>query len=83
MAKSIYIGRYNSWGYAVFNMSAGDCVYTAGNSPYDSQVYTTPEFGLSLATMREFCEQTTREIAKENGGNFDGVELDDSNYPPS
>ncbi len=76
--KANYIGRYNILGYEVFNLAASVSVYTAGNSPHDSMVVCSPEEGLPLETIREYCEQTTREIAEENNGTFGGIEYDDT-----
>ena len=64
------IGRYNERKYEI--EVGGEVVYTAGNSPYDSQVYT--ERGVGLDTMRRYCEQTAKDIAKERKAKFLGCE---------
>lgn len=66
------IGYYNELEYSV--EIDGKEIYTAGNSPLDSQAYTSAEDGVGLERMREFCEQTSRELAKENHAEFIGVE---------
>ena len=79
-----YIGRYNTLGYSVVVMFANgheDTLYTAGNSPLDSQWYV--EDGLDLDTMKRYCEQTTKEMATENKGAFGGVEFYHSENAPS
>ena len=71
MPKGV-IGRYNAREYEV--EVVGEIVYTAGNSPFDSQAYTLAEEGVGLATMKEYCEQTARDIAKEQHKRYLGVE---------
>jgi hypothetical protein len=84
MPKSVFIGSYNEYGYAVVNHTTSTVVYTAGNSLYDSQTYLEPsdERAVSLALMREFCQETTRDIARENKAEYGGVGYDDSGNPP-
>jgi hypothetical protein len=66
------IGYYNALEYYV--MLDGKVVYSAGNSPFDSQFYTSEYNGVGLKTMRSYCIQTTKEIAKENNAKYVGVE---------
>lgn len=71
------IGQYNENGYNVDLINSHGVritYYNAGNSPYDSQVYVSPEDGLSLETLKEFCAQTSQEIAKELNATFLGIE---------
>ena len=70
------IGYYCNYQYEV--TIDGETLYAAGNSPGCSQTYTTKENGLPLETMKKFCEQTSREMAKENNTEFIGVEFDES-----
>ncbi len=76
--KARVVGYYNELWYSVFMYSddepTGIELYRAGNSPYDSQGYTSKEDGVGLATMKRYCEQTSREIAKEKKSKFIGVE---------
>jgi hypothetical protein len=66
------IGYYNALEYRV--EIDGKEVYQAGNSPDDSQAYTSKENGVGLRTMRSYCIYTTHEIAKENHAKYGGVE---------
>ena len=66
------LGRYNELEYEV--EVDGKIIYEAGNSPFDSQVYTSADDGVGLETMRKYCEQTTKNIAEEQGAKFIGVE---------
>ena len=53
----------------------GRVVYAAGNHVHDStQPAMRKEDRLPLRTIRKFCNRTTREIARERGGVFAGVE---------
>lgn len=72
MKLSKVIGRYNELEYEV--ELDGEVIYSAGNSPFDSQVYTDKETGVGLAVMKEYCEYTSREFAKEHKAKFMGVE---------
>lgn len=75
-----FVGYYNQYGYQVFEFETGtndgNLVYNAGNSPYDSQENVPVSKGLSLETLKNFCEQTTKEIATENKGTFIGIEYE-------
>lgn len=72
------IGYYSEYEYTV--EIDGKEVYRAGNSPFDSQVYVR-DLGnyavVPLATMKEYCDQTTRELAKENKASFVGIEYNE------
>jgi hypothetical protein len=50
----------------------GKEVYRAGNSPLDSQVYLS-EGGVGLVQMRDWCEQTCKEMASEMQVGFIGL----------
>lgn len=73
-----FIGYYNEYGYAVVNTRTNEEVYTAGNSKVDQSESLDPgsKNALDLATLRRYCERTTREIAQEEGGEYGGVELE-------
>ena len=69
------IGYYNEYEYRV-EVDEQE-VYQAGNSPHDSQVYSRDLANfetLPLETMRKYCEQTSKEIAKEQGAKYIGVD---------
>jgi len=69
------IGYYNELLYRV--ELNGKEIYSVGNSPFDSQVYTSKESGVGLETMKKYCEQTSKELAKENHAKFIGVEYEE------
>ena len=60
-------GIYNEAGYAI--LSDGEPIYSAGNSPADSQVYmgAGADGSLDLKTIRKYCEQTAVEFSLERG----------------
>lgn len=66
------IGRYNELEYEV--EIDGEIVYTGGNSPLDSQAYVGESDGVGLKTMRDYCNQTTQQIAGEHDAEFMGIE---------
>ena len=71
--KVIVSGEYSRYGYHVW--AGSRIVYTALNHRCDSQQAAMCEQDrLSLRKLRQFCQRTTREIAKECGGLFAGVE---------
>lgn len=55
----------------------GKDIYTAGNSPFDSQGYVSARNGVGLQTMRKYCIQTSKELARENNAQYIGVERED------
>ena len=72
------IGYYNAGHYSV---DLGDEeVYHAGNSPHDSAVYLSPKMGVGLAKMRKYCIQTAKDIAREQGAKYVGVERIEEDY---
>lgn len=66
------IGYYNELEYRVEVDSKE--VYTAGNSHFDSQGYVDTDEGVGLDVMKQYCEQTTRNIALEHKAQYIGVE---------
>ncbi len=70
------IAYYNELQYRITDIDANEDIYTAGNSPYDSQQYTSADDGVGLDTMKQFAECTGREIAQENKCEFVGVEYE-------
>jgi hypothetical protein len=76
------IGYYNTLQYRVvlFDKDVntdGKDIYTAGNSPFESQTYVSADEGVGLRTMRKYCIQTSKELAKENKAQYIGVERED------
>lgn len=59
-------GHFYSRGYEIINRR-NVIIYSAGNHPLDSQRFISPSEGLSIKTLEKFCEQTGKELAKENG----------------
>lgn len=74
------IGYYNELEYTVEIIGPGDheVLYSAGNSPFDSQGYTSKEEGVGLEKMKQYCEQTAKEIAKEMNIEFIGIEYEEN-----
>lgn len=61
-------GEYNKQGYTIFD-EQGNELYSAGNSPFDSQQDVTGlACALPIETIRRYCVTTCAEIAEENGG---------------
>lgn len=84
-AQPSYYGEYNSYGYAIYteNEHGTYTVYSAGNSTKDGAVYLVPcKDTLSADKLREFCENTGKELALENGAVWQGVQFDDSDCAP-
>ena len=52
----------------------GEQIYEAGNSPFDAQAFVDAEDGVGLAKMKEYCEKTTKEIAKERNAKYIGIQ---------
>lgn len=64
------IGFYHSHGYNIWLANNGrlvDQVYEAGNSPACSVTLVPVECGVSVETLKRYCEQTGREMAAEMG----------------
>jgi hypothetical protein len=66
------IGYYNELEYRI--ELDGKEIYTAGNSPFDSQQYTSKENGVGLIKMKQYCEVTAKDLAKEHNANLIGIE---------
>lgn len=69
-------GYYNEQGYQVESDNPMDAIlYRAGNHALDSQQDGTgTEHQLPLETIKEYCDQTTLEIAAELDTEYVGVE---------
>lgn len=70
--KKVVTAEYNHFGYEVF--VDGAPVYQAGNAVGDSTVAVPAERGVGLQKLRQYAVQTAKEIAKERGARFGGVE---------
>jgi hypothetical protein len=76
-----FIGYYNELGYRICKMVDGRVVaevYSAGNSPADSQQTVPARHGVGLKKIKEWTEQTGREIAEEAESAFFGIEYEES-----
>ena len=75
------IGYYNEQGYSVVGIDLPKenyiQLYNAGNSPLDSQDYVPIERGVGLERMKQYCGQTTRDIAKEHKALYGGIEYEE------
>lgn len=69
------VGYYSAQRYEVY--VGGECVYTGGNHPFDSQIIVSKENGVGLKKMRHYCIQTTKEIAAEQNVPYMGVSRDE------
>jgi hypothetical protein len=78
--KNKVIGYYNELEYSIVEFNEdepmGNELYRAGNHPNDSQVYTSKEKGVGLDTMKKYCKQTTKDIAKEHKAKYGGIEYE-------
>ena len=77
MEKIKVIGRYHELQYEVVDFTNDQVLYTAGNSPLDSQGYVPAEDGVGIDTMKQYCEKTTRQIAQEQNAEYIGVEYNE------
>lgn len=71
--KQELIGYYDLDGYRIEDNLDGEVLYEAGNNPHESSSHVAHEHGLSLATLKEYCERTGREMAEERGATFAGA----------
>jgi hypothetical protein len=73
--KEKIIGYYNKYGYRI-QVIDGDELYVAGNNKYDStQGAESLEDAIPLDKLKEYCEQSGNEIAKERNAIFVGIEF--------
>ena len=72
LKNNIVTGCYDGNGYAVFFNNTQ--IYSAGNSPYDTYNVIDPPWALSIETLRDYCINMTKEIAKEQKAEYGGVE---------
>lgn len=71
------IGFYNELRYFIVENKSGAILYIAGNSKLDSRPFLSAEDGVGLEKMKEFCEYTAREVAREKHIKYLGIEYDE------
>ena len=71
------IGYYNEQGYSIVDINSNTELYTAGNSPFDSQQSVGVSDALSIGTIKEFCKSTLKEMTEEISARVLGVEYRD------
>ena len=59
-------GTFGPTGYQIFT-DTGAQIYSAGNSPQDSQAYVDPSVGVSVSLLEVYCNATGIEMAAEWG----------------
>ena len=71
-------GKYTKYGYKIWSDEKQDTIYQAGNSRYDSSQYVKPDRpdAVSLESLAEYCEDTGKEMAEEQGAKWLGCEYD-------
>ena len=81
--KLHYIGYYNELGYWISQSHNSQLleIYRAGNNPQDSGPGQSLSVGddqaLPLEIIRQYCEQTGKYMAEENGAEWCGVEYEE------
>ena len=65
------MGYYSAQQYYI--VKGTEVIYTAGNSAYDSQGFVPAKDGVGIVKMKEYCEQTGKQMAKEFGLEFTGT----------
>ena len=68
------MGFYNEYGYNITDIDTGLDLYHAGNSPFES-TDVIPS-GLSLKKIKKMCNNTGKEMARENNCEWIGVEVE-------
>lgn len=71
--KMEIIGYYDENGYQIENHRECEILYQAGNNPLESSSYVPVNEGLPIKTIREYCERTGKEMAKENNAYWLGA----------
>ena len=71
---------YNIWREECGRLVGGEPVYTAGNSPHESQGTVPVARGESLGTLRKWCIQTGKEMAEEQGLKWGGCSRESDPY---
>jgi len=77
----IITGYYNEHGYQIETDNLSDCIlYYASNHALDSQQDGTgTQHQLPLEIIKDYCEQTAKEIAREKHAKFNGIEYTEYN----
>ncbi len=74
------IGYYNEQGYEIVALDENGQIvkefYQAGNNRFDSQ-QSSVDNPLPLSTLKRYCQQTGKDIAKEEKLPFIGIEYSD------
>jgi len=70
--KDVVCGEYSATEYEV--LKNGQPIHSAGNALGDSTMIVPAERGVGLRTMRKFCINTTKQLAKENKAIYGGVD---------
>ena len=73
--ENIVIGYYNELYYRIY-LNDNE-IYTAGNSPHESQTYVSKEDGVGRRKMRSYCIITSKAEAKERKAKYGGVEYEE------
>lgn len=78
-----FTGRYNRFGFAIFNES-GEPVLTGGNSRENVSWYVDPNSELALPTnkIHDRCVNAAHQVAQANNGNVWDIETFDFPYAP-
>jgi len=74
------IGYYHKYGYEIMDVDSSYAVYHAGNSPYDSAQVVDLSDAVPITELKQFCKDTGKEIAEEQGAEFLGVEQINLDY---
>lgn len=64
-------GYFDEFGYTIEDCVTGKELYRAGNNPLESSSVVSN--GLPIKTIKKYCKQTLKEMAKENNCGFVGV----------
>jgi len=73
----VLAGYYNEYGYYIFDIENNYELYSAGNSPWDSQQNVGIDDALPLNMVKDFCQSTLQEMAEELDANNAGIEYED------
>jgi len=75
------IGYYNELGYEIVDIDNNNILYTAGNSPHDSQVVAGREDSLPLNLLKEYCIITLDNMIEDHKAENLGVEYKEFDNP--
>lgn len=78
------IGYYHEHGYNIWETdeqgNLKEEIYTAGNNPAESTSMVNIEDGVSLETLRDYCEKTGKEFAQERNLPWNGAHREEDPY---